>query len=443
MRLSTLFLLCALPACGLSFLSGAASAADSLNDRLLKAGDALEPEVIALRRHFHQYPELSNREFETAKRIAKELQAMGLEPETGIASTGVVAILKGAKPGPLVALRADIDALPVEEQVDLPFASKARSTYRGEEVGVMHACGHDTHIAMLLGAANALVSVKDDLAGSVMFIFQPAEEGAPEGETGVAERMLAEGLFRDRKPAAVFGLHTFSNIPAGMIAYRSGPTMASADSFTITVKGRQTHGSRPWSGVDPIVTAAQIVMAVQTIASRQVDVTKAPSVISFGIIDGGVRNNIIPDEVELIGTIRNFDMGIRDQIHEKLKHTAETVALSAGATAEVEIDLGYPVTINDPALTAQMLPTVKRVVGEKGLVESPLVTGAEDFSYFALETPGLFLFLGGSPGGVDPLSQPSNHSPLFFVDESTLKTGVNVLTNLVADYFAQAGVEGR
>jgi amidohydrolase len=223
-----------------------------------------------------------------------------------------------------------------------------------------------------------------------------------------------------------------------MIAYRSGPAMASSDRFTITVKGRQTHGSRPWGGVDPIVTAAQIVMAVQTIASRQVDVTRAPSVISFGIIDGGVRNNIIPDEVELVGTIRNFDMDIRAQIHEKLKHTAETVALSAGATAEVEIDLGYPVTINDPALTAQMLPTVERVVGEGGLVESPLVTGAEDFSYFALESPGLFLFLGGSPRGVDPLQQPSNHSPLFYVDESTLKTGVNVLTNLVADYLAQA-----
>ena len=442
MRLSTLFLFCALPLVGLPFLSGAASADDNLNARLLKAGDALEPEVIALRRHFHQYPELSNREFETAKRIAKELRAMGLEPETGIASTGVVAILKGGKPGPLVALRADIDGLPVEEQVDLPFASKARGSYRGEEVGVMHACGHDTHIAMLLGAAKALVGVKEDLAGSVMFIFQPAEEGPPEGETGGAERMLAEGLFQKRKPVAVFGLHTFSNLPAGMIAYRSGPTMASSDRFTITVKGRQTHGSRPWSGVDPIVTAAQIVMAVQTIASRQVDVTKAPSVISFGIIDGGVRNNIIPDQVELIGTIRNFDMDIRAQIHEKLKHTAETIALSAGATAEVDIRLGYPVTINDPALTAKMLPTVERVVGEEGLVESALVTGAEDFSYYALETPGLFLFLGGSPPNVDPLSQPSNHSPLFFVDESTLKTGVNVLTNLVADYFDQASMEG-
>ncbi|MCL4106668.1 UNVERIFIED_CONTAM: hypothetical protein GTU68_009802 [Idotea baltica] len=423
MRLSFLLVLLLCPALGFSVASSAARAEATLSEKLLQAGDALEADVIALRRHFHQNPELSNREFETAKRIAKELRDLGLEPQTGIASTGVVAILEGGKPGPLVALRADIDGLPVEEQVDLPFASKARGIYRGNDVG---------------GAARALVAVKEELAGSVMFIFQPAEEGAPEGETGGAQRMLAEGLFEARKPEAVFGLHTFANLPAGMIGYRSGPAMASSDRFTITVKGRQTHGSRPWGGVDPIVTAAQIVMAVQTIASRQVDVTKAPSVISFGIIDGGVRNNIIPDEVELVGTIRNFDMDIRAQIHEKLKHTAETIALSAGATAEVEINLGYPVTINDPALTAQMLPTIARVVGEAGMVESPLITGAEDFSYYALEIPGLFLYLGGSPRDVDPSTQPSNHSPLFYVDESTLKTGVNVLTNLVADYFEGA-----
>jgi len=441
MRSFVLTLLFALSALSLSTVPGVARADDALNERLMQAGDALENDVIALRRHFHQHPELSNREYETAKRIAQELRAIGLEPETGIALTGVVAVLEGGKPGPLVALRADIDALPVEEQVDLPFASKARGTYRGKDVGVMHACGHDTHIAMLLGAARALVGVKEELAGSVMFIFQPAEEGAPEGETGGAERMLAEGLFKGRKPEAVFGLHTFSSLPAGMIAYRSGPAMASSDRFTITVKGKQTHGSRPWQGVDPIVASAQIVMAVQTIASRQVDVTKAPSVISFGIIDGGVRNNIIPDEVELVGTIRNFDMDIRAQIHDKLVHTAQMVASSAGATAEVGIDYGYPVTINDPALTAQMLPTIKRVVGEDGVVEAPLVTGAEDFSYYALQTPGLFLYLGGSPPDVDPAGQPSNHSPLFFVDESTLKTGVNVLTNLVADYLEQAGAQ--
>lgn len=405
---------------------------------LVAAGDRVEGEVIELRRYFHENPELSNREFETAKKIAAELRAMGLEPVTGIASTGVIAVLEGGKPGPMVALRADMDALPVEEQVDLPFASKARGTYRGNDVGVMHACGHDTHMAMLLGAAKALVSVRDELAGSVMFIFQPAEEGAPEGEEGGAERMLAEGLFADRTPDAVFGLHVFSNMPAGVVAYRSGPAMASSDRFVIKVKGRQTHGSRPWNGVDPIVVAAQIVMAVQTIASRQVDVTKAPSVISFGIIDGGVRNNIIPDEVELVGTIRNFDMGIREQIHAKLRHTARAIADSAGATAEVEIDLGYPVTVNDPALTEQMLPTVQRVVGEGNLVEAPLVTGAEDFSYYAQQTPGLFLYLGTVPPGKDPSDAASNHSPLFYVDESTLKVGVNVLTNLVADYFDQA-----
>lgn len=418
--------------------SYSAMAQTALTGTLIEAGDSLENEVIALRRHFHENPELSNREFETAKRIAKELRALGLKPKTGIASTGVVAILEGGKPGPFIALRADIDALPVTEEVDLPFASKARGTYRGNDVGVMHACGHDTHIAMLLGAAKALVSVKEDLAGSVMFIFQPAEEGAPQGETGGAKRMLAEGLFAERKPEAIFGLHTFSALPAGMVAYRSGPAMASSDRFTIKVKGKQTHGSRPWNGVDPIVTAAQIVMAVQTIASRQVDVTKAPSVISFGVIEGGVRNNIIPDEVELIGTIRNFDMGIREQIHQKLKHTAELVAESAGATAVVDIQLGYPVTVNNPELTAAMLPTVQRVVGENGLVESPLVTGAEDFSYYALETPGLFLYLGGAPRDADLSKVASNHSPLFFVDESTLKVGVNVLTNLVADYFEQA-----
>ncbi|MEO0575740.1 MAG: amidohydrolase [Pseudomonadota bacterium] len=406
--------------------------------RLQTLADQLEPEVIAWRRHFHEFPELSNREFNTAKKVAAELTAMGLEPNTDFGGTGVVAILNGGKPGPLVGLRADMDALPVEERVDLPFASKARGTYRGNDVPVMHACGHDTHMAMLLGAAKALVAVQDSLAGSVMFVFQPAEEGAPEGEEGGAERMLSEGLFEFAKPDVMFGLHTFSNLPAGMIAYRSGPAMASSDRFSIIVNGKQTHGSRPWGGVDPIVTAAQIIMAVQTIASRQVDVTKAPSVVSFGLINGGVRNNIIPDAVELVGTIRNFDMGIRAQIHEKLQHTAHTVADSAGATADVEIDLGYPVTVNDPALTAQMLPTIKRVLGDDKVVEAPLVTGAEDFSYYAQQVPGLFLYLGGSPAGVDLTTVASNHSPLFYVDESTLKAGVNVLTHLVTDYMAQA-----
>lgn len=415
-----------------------AAADNPLTETLTAAGDQYESQVIEWRRWFHANPELSNQEFETAKKVAAELKAMGLKPELDYGGTGVVAMIEGGLPGPIVALRADMDGLPVKEEVDLPFASKAMGDYRGESVPVMHACGHDTHMAMLLGAARALVDVRESLPGSVMLIFQPAEEGVGGGVVAGAERMLAEGLFEGRKPAAVFGLHTFSGVPAKMVAYRSGPAMASSDRFVIKVRGQQTHGSRPWSGIDPIVVASQIIMGVQTIASRQVDVTKAPSVVSFGIVNGGIRNNIIPDEVYLEGTIRNFDMGIREQIHAKIRKTAVAIADSAGATADVSIDLGYPVTINDPALTEQMLPTVERVVGEGNLIESPLVTGAEDFSYYALEAPGLFLFLGGTPPDRDPFSAPSNHSPLFYVDESTLKVGMNILTNLVADYLHQA-----
>ncbi|MEO1582019.1 MAG: amidohydrolase [Pseudomonadota bacterium] len=414
-------------------------ASETLQDKLATTAASVTEDVIALRRHFHEFPELSNEEYKTAERIAEELRAMGLEPTTGIAETGVTALIKGGKPGPLVALRADMDALPVIEQVDLPFASKQRGVYNGNDVGIMHACGHDTHMAMLLGAAQTLVAHQDELPGDVLLIFQPAEEGAPHGTPSWgAKKMLEEGIFDERKPDAIFGLHTFANLPAGMVAYRSGPAMASSDRFSITVSGRQTHGSRPWNGVDPIVVASQIVMAVQTIASRQVDVTKAPSVISFGIINGGVRNNIIPDTVELVGTIRNFDMGIREQIHAKLRHTAVTIADSAGASAEVNIDLGYPVTVNNEDLTAQMLPTVQRVFGDGRVLESPLVTGAEDFSYFAQETPGLFLFLGGAPEGADPAQIATNHSPLFFVDESTLPYGVNVLAQMVADFMIDA-----
>ncbi|MEJ2603609.1 MAG: amidohydrolase [Gammaproteobacteria bacterium] len=403
-------------------------------ESLKKEALAAEPKVIEWRRHFHEHPELSNREFETAKKVAAELSAMGLEVETGIAHTGVVAYLEGGKPGPLVALRADMDALPVTEQVDLPFASEAKGTYRGREVGVMHACGHDTHMAMLLGAARALTAVREDLPGSVMFIFQPAEEGAPEGEEGGAELMLKEGIFDDRTPDAVFGLHVSSMLPAGMVGYRAGPAMASADRFEIVVRGRQTHGSRPWGGVDPIVVAAQIVTAAQSIISRQTDITRAPAVLSFGVIEGGIRNNIIPDEVTLIGTIRNFDMDIRDSIHRKLERTARLTAESYGATAETTIDLGYPVTVNDPELTNAMLPTVTRMAGEGRVIESPLITGAEDFSYYAQRTPGLFLFLGVTPPDQDPMQAPSNHSPLFYVDESALVTGVRLLTGLTLDF---------
>lgn len=400
----------------------------------VSVSNQLEQQVIEWRRHFHEYPELSNREFQTAEKIAEHLQSLGLEVETGIAHTGVVALLKGGKPGPTIAMRADIDALPVVERTDVPFKSEAVSEYRGNEVGVMHACGHDTHIAMLLGAATYLTENREDVHGDILFIFQPAEEGAPEGEEGGAELMLKEGLFTKYKPEAAFGIHITSGMNTGVIGYRKGPLMASSDSFEITVNGRQTHGSRPWGGVDPIVTAAQIINNTQTIVSRQVDITKAPAVVSFGIVEGGVRNNIIPDDVTLIGTIRNFDMGIRQQIFDKLTHTAESTAITNGAEAHVHINEGYPVTMNDPDLVTKMLPTAQAVAGADKVVEMPLITGAEDFSFYALEVPGMFVFLGATPPGENPAEAPSNHSPLFYVDEEALKTGTNLYINWALDY---------
>ncbi|MGI2112839.1 amidohydrolase [Shewanella frigidimarina] len=390
----------------------------------------VESKVIAWRRDLHQHPELSNREFRTSKVIEQHLKSLGLEVQTGIAHTGVVAILKGGKPGPLIGLRADMDALPVTEVVDLPFASKATDTYRNQTVGVMHACGHDTHVAMLMGVAENLVKVKDSLAGDVMFIFQPAEEGAPEGEQGGAELMLKQGLFAKRKPEQVFGMHVTSSMPTGMIGLRSGPAMASEDSFTIKVTGKQTHGSRPWGGVDPIVASAQIINSVQTIISRQVDITKAPAVVSFGAINGGIRSNIIPDEVELIGTIRTFDQDMRADIKVKLAEVAANAAKTVGATAVTVIQPGYPVTVNNPELVSKMRPVIASVVGDNMLIEPGLITGAEDFSYYALETPGMFFFLGVTPADQDINNVASNHSPAFYVDESALKIGVQTMTQI-------------
>ena len=416
----------------LSAISTPAFASD-VNTELKSANKSVSEKVIKWRRHLHQYPELSNREFETAKYVAKHLRSLGLEVQTGVAHTGVVAKLKGGKKGPLIALRADMDALPVKEQVDLPFASTQTTEYKGNTVGVMHACGHDNHVAILMAAAESLVKIKEELAGDILFVFQPAEEGAPDGEEGGAELMLKEGLFKE-KPEAVFGLHVTSSLNTGQIGFREGPLMASADKFTITVKGRQTHGSRPWNGVDPIVASSQIIMATQTIASRQVDVTKAPSVVSFGAINGGVRNNIIPDEVEMVGTIRTFDQEMRADIKKRLAKTAEMVAESGGAEAHVHIDHGYPVTVNDVELTKKMTPTLAGVVGKENLITTPLITGAEDFSYYALETPGMFFFLGVTPKGQDAVTAPSNHSPHFFADEKALQLGVNAMTQLVVDY---------
>jgi len=396
--------------------------------------DDAQAQVVQWRRWFHQHPELSNREFNTSKRIAEILRGMGLNPQTGIAHTGVVAIIQGGKPGPMVALRSDMDALPVTEKTGLPFASVAKGEYNGQETGVMHACGHDTHMAMLLGAATILNALKADLPGSVMLIFQPAEEGAPAGEEGGAELMLKDGIWARQKPEAVFGLHVGINQPSGKIAVRPGPMLAAVDSFTLTVKGKQTHGARPWNGIDPIVMAAQIILGLQTIESRQVDVTLAPSIISVGRINGGIRNNVIPDSVVMEGTIRSFDEAMRQQIHAGIGRTAKGIAASAGGEVELELVNGYPATINDPALTARMMPTLRRVVGEGNLVSVQPQTVAEDFSYFANATPGMYVFLGNGPPGVDPKDLPANHSPLFDMYEPSMEIGVRVFSNLVVDY---------
>jgi amidohydrolase len=407
-----------------------ASGPSAIRDRV----DALEPKLIEWRRDIHQHPELSNREFRTAALVAEHLRSLGLEVRTGIAHTGVAAFLEGGRPGPMVALRADMDALPVTEQTGLPFASTATGEYDGRQVGVMHACGHDAHTAILMAAAELLAGMQDELPGSVLFIFQPAEEGAPPGEEGGAELMLKEGLFEWKKPDAVFGLHVLSSITAGRIGYRPGPTMAASDRFEITVRGAQTHGSMPWLGVDPVVPAAQIVLGLQTIASRQVDISRMPAVISVGQIHGGVRNNIIPEEVLLEGTIRTFDEGMRNSIHERVARTATGLAQASGAEAHVHIELGYPVTVNEPELGAAALPSLRRAAGEDRVFEAPLQMPAEDFSFYANEVPGFFFFLGATPEGVDPARAPTNHSPLFDVDETTLRVGLEAMVTLAVDY---------
>ena len=406
------------------------------NINIDKEVKSVENKVIEWRRDIHKHPELGNRETRTAAIVAKHLKSLGMQVETDIAHTGVVGFLKGAKPGPTVMLRADMDALPVTEKVDVPFKSTIVTKYMGEEVGVMHACGHDTHVAMLMGTAEVLAAVKNELHGNIMFVFQPAEEGAPKGEEGGAELMLKEGIFKKYKPEVAFGLHITSSLNSGKIGYRSGPVMASADSFDITVNGKQTHGSAPWNGVDPIATAAQIVTGVNHIVSRQIDITKEPAIVSFGKIDGGVRNNIIPDNVNMIGTIRNFDMDNREQIFSNIETTATHIAMASGAKADVKINKGYPVTINNPDLTTQMLPTLKKVAGTDNVLEIPKITASEDFSFYAQEVPGLFFFLGGTPADQDPAKAPYNHSPYFYVDESSFKVGTKALSQLAIDYLA-------
>ena len=391
--------------------------------------------VVAWRRDIHAHPELSNRETRTADIVAQHLRSLGIEVRTGVAHTGVVGVLRGGKPGPVVALRADMDALPVTEEVDIPFASKVRATYNGQDVGVMHACGHDAHTAMLMGVAEVLAGMRNDLPGTVKFIFQPAEEGAPTGERGGAELMIEEGALDDPKPSAIFGLHVFP-YPAGEIRYRSGGTMASSDAFRIVVRGRQTHGALPWAGIDPIVVASQIVIGLQTIASRQIDVTAAPAIITVGAINGGVRYNIIPDSVVMIGTIRTFDTAVRNDIHNRVRRTAESIAQSAGATAQVTIDTATAVTYNDPALTESIVPTLRAVAGTNHVGLAPMITAAEDFSRYQQRIPGVFFFLGITPPGTDPAKVAPNHSPRFYVDEAAFPVGVRVMAHLAVDYLS-------
>jgi amidohydrolase len=412
----------------------------AVHDDIEKRTALVMPKVVAWRRDIHEHPELSGDEVRTSALVAAHLKALGMEVTTDVGGHGVVGILKGGKPGPVVALRADMDALPVAEQVDLPFKSKVRSTYRGQSVGVMHACGHDNHVAILMGAAEVLAGMKAMLPGTVKFIFQPAEEGAPNGEGGAAP-MIHAGVLTGPKVDAIFGLHVFPG-PLGSVGYRVGPLLAAANSFSLTVNGKQTHGAAPWAGVDPIVVSSQIVLGLQTIISRQTDITAVPAIVTVGAINGGIRNNIIPDSVMMIGTIRTFDPTIRTDIFARMKRTAEEIARASGATATFTVDSGYPVTVNDTALTNQMLPTLRWAAGTAGAVVRPLVTGAEDFSYFQEKVPGLFVMLGVTPKDKDPRTVAANHSPYFFADEAALPNGVKAMVALATDFLTSGRVAG-
>ncbi|MFM7272278.1 MAG: amidohydrolase [Gammaproteobacteria bacterium] len=421
-----------------ALLQPVALQAADLNLEVRDAAKAIEAEVLRWRRDIHQNPELGNREKRTSALVAKHLKKLGFdEVRTGIAHTGVVGILVGGKPGPVVALRADMDALPVPEETGLPFASKVKAEYNGKEVPVMHACGHDAHTAILMGVASVLAGMREQIPGTVSFVFQPAEEGPPEGEKGGAALMIEEGLWQiARNPTAIFGLHTWP-IPAGVVGYRSGGTMAAADTMKIVVQGRQTHGSSPWAGVDPVVVAAQIVQALQLIPSRQLDVTKAPTVVTIGSIHGGLRHNIIPDSVEMTGTVRNFDEGVRKETLMRIERTAKNIAEAAGAEATVTIDsYGGGVTYNDPALTERMLPTLRAATDGK-LIEAPLIMASEDFSAYQEDIPGLFVFLGVNADGVAAGEAAPNHSPKYFVNEAALVPGVRTLAMLALDYLAE------
>ncbi|MEH6492662.1 amidohydrolase [Halopseudomonas sp.] len=414
--------------------------AASLQERAIVAAENVSDKAVEWRHDIHQHPELGNQERRTAALVAAHLKALGMEVQTDVGTTGVVALLIGGKPGPVIALRADMDALPVKEATALPYASQVKQLYQGQEFDVMHACGHDAHVAILMATAEALAAIREDLPGSVKFIFQPAEEGPSDyvydGERHFGAKQLVEaGVLENPKVAAVFGLHVSSALPTGLIAYRSGPTMASAGDLHITVKGKQTHGAQPWDGVDPILASAQIVTALQSVVSRQTNIMQAPAVVSIGTINGGTRHNIIPDEVTMSGTVRTFSDEVQQAVNQRITTTAENVAAASGATAEVTIVQNYATTVNDPALTAQMLPTLQRASWK--VVETPLVTGSEDFSFYAREVPGMFFFLGVTP--IDKMgSAAPNHAPAFSIDDQALVTGIKAMTTLTTDYLEQA-----
>ena len=415
-------------------LSGIPVIAQQFQKVIGEKATSVLPSVIEWRRYLHQNPELSNREFKTAEYIAAHLISLGLEVQTGIAKTGVVGILKGGKPGPIIALRADMDALPVKERVDIPFASKAVGEYLGNEVPVMHACGHDIHMAILMGTATVLSSMKKDIAGTIKFIFQPAEEGPPGDEEGGAPLMIKEAVMDNPKVEAIFGLHINSQTPVGVIKYKTGALMAASDWFTIKVKGKQSHGSQPWGGIDPIVVATQIINGLQTIVSRQSEITKAPVVITVGKINAGVRSNIIPEELVMDGTIRTLDEKMHKDVHQRIKHTAENIAAASNATVEVSIDNKTLVTFNTPELVQQMLPSLQAAAGKDKVIETEWTTGAEDFSFFGEKAPAFFFILGGMPANQDSSKAAPHHTPDFFIDDSMLDVGVKAFCNIVFDY---------
>lgn len=417
----------------------------TLRNQVTVAADKIESKVISWRRDFHEHPELGNSEFRTSGIIAKHLQALGFEVKTGVAHTGVVGILKGGKPGPVVALRADMDGLPVIERTPVPFASKVKVQYNGREAGVMHACGHDTHVSILMGVAEVLAGMKNELKGTVKFIFQPAEEGVPHGENGGAEMMVKEGVMENPKVDVIFGLHINSQTEVGTIAYKPGGIFASVNDMKITIKGRSAHGAYPWSAIDPIVTSAQIINNLQTIVSRNLNITENAGVVTIGAVNGGNRGNIIPEQVEMLGTIRALNTSDEKMLIERVRQVVTKTAESNGATAEILIpyESHFPVTFNDVALTEKMLPSLRQTAGSENVLLTAARTGAEDFSFYQQKVPGIYFVLGGMPKGVNPLTAPSHHTPDFFIDESGLKLGVKALANLTIDYMEMEKKAGK